>query len=65
MANVSTKREEKPGKAYMGLERPVTTLGGVHPLLCTGVNTSYNAAHAAPRTVGAKPLQPITALLSG
>lgn len=35
----------KPRKTYKDLERPVTTLGGVHPLLCSGVNWFHVCLH--------------------
>lgn len=35
----------KPRKTYKDLERPVTTLGGVHPLLCSGVNRFHVCLH--------------------
>lgn len=35
----------KPRKTYRGSERPVTTLGGVHPLLCSGVNRFHVCLH--------------------
>lgn len=35
----------KTRKTYMDLERPVTTLGGVHPFLCSGVNRFHVCLH--------------------
>lgn len=35
----------KPRKTYKDLERPVTTLGGVHPSLCSGVNRFHVCLH--------------------
>lgn len=37
--------ERNPSKTYKDLERPVTTLGDVHPLLGSGVNRFHVCLH--------------------